>query len=132
MRPVQPDEFLRLIREWAKQQYPEFRALRVSIELDDAGRLEKVKMPIPPAGVAVAERDPFVPGPVQKAILEALEGEALRSDALGTAVGGRSRIFQHPGGLKELQQEGLVKHHNRLGFYRPDAPPPTLEENLET
>lgn len=70
------------------------------------------------------EADPsFVPTAFQEAILTALEGRALRTDALGHEVRDRSRLFRHPGGLKELREQGLVAHHPRLGYYRPDAPP---------
>jgi hypothetical protein len=68
---------------------------------------------------------PFVPNPFQHRILEALDGRALRTDALGDAVDDRRRLFR-PGGLKELQAEGLVNHHDRLGYYRPGAPPATF------
>lgn len=70
---------------------------------------------------------PFVPSPFQKAILEALEGKALRTDALGAAVGDRGRLYK-TNGLKELLERGIVEHHKRLGYYRPDAPPPELQE----
>jgi hypothetical protein len=66
----------------------------------------------------------FIPTRRQKALLEALEGRALRSDAWAE----RSKVEKS--GLmrakKELQARGLVKHHKGLGFYRPDAPPPEL------
>jgi hypothetical protein len=68
----------------------------------------------------------FVHSPFQDSILAALEGQALRTDALGAAVGDRSRLFK-PHGLKELREEGLVSWHSRLGFYRVDAPPLTAD-----
>lgn len=74
----------------------------------------------------------FIPNAFQEAILEALEGKALRTDALGAAAGDRSRLFRNPGGLKELQEQGLVKHNRRAGFYRPDAPPDELQESEPT
>ena len=33
--------------------------------------------------------------------------------------------FYKPGGLKELRDRGLVAHKPGVGYYRPDAPPPT-------
>jgi hypothetical protein len=33
-----------------------------------------------------------------------------------------------PGGIKELRELGKVKLHRRLGYYRPNAPPPELQE----
>ncbi len=69
--------------------------------------------------------EPFVPNSFQDDILDALEGRALRTDAIAAKVGDRNRLFR-PGGLKELQAHGYVAHHSRLGFYRPDAPPEEL------
>lgn len=70
----------------------------------------------------------FVPTPFQKGILKALDGKALRTEALADAVGNRSRLFRHPGGLKELRERGLVSHHQRLGYYRADALPPEMDD----
>jgi hypothetical protein len=71
------------------------------------------------------DSEPFVPTPFQKAILSALDGVALRTDALAGKVGDRRRLFK-PGGIKELMALGLVKNHRRLGYYRPDARPTEL------
>jgi hypothetical protein len=73
----------------------------------------------------------FVPNAFQRGILASLEGKALRTDALGHAVRGRSRLFNDPGGLPELQDQGLVCHHRRVGYYRPDAPPEHLKELID-
>jgi hypothetical protein len=70
----------------------------------------------------------FVPTPFQKGILQALDGQALRTDALASKVGSRRKLFTHPGGIRELQEHGQVAHHKRLGYYRPDAPPPELKD----
>lgn len=70
-----------------------------------------------------AEPPSFVPSAFQCAILRALDCRALRTDELGRIVGDRRRLFRHPGGLPELQDEGLVAHHRRIGYYRPDAKP---------
>jgi hypothetical protein len=69
--------------------------------------------------------EPFVCTVFQESILQALEGKALRTDALGAAVGDRSRLYK-PGGIKELRDAGLVGHHPRLGFYSMTAPPAEL------
>ena len=58
----------------------------------------------------------------QQGILDALDGKALRTDALAVRVGSRSRLFAKDG-LPELQEEGVVAHDKRVGYYRPDAPP---------
>src|SRR5438128_334242 len=63
----------------------------------------------------------FIPSAFQRGILDALAGKALRTDALAAKVGSRSRLFADPGGLPELQEEGLVSYHPRVGYYRPDA-----------
>jgi hypothetical protein len=78
-----------------------------------------------PAGAIPVAEQPFVPTPFQEAILDALEGKALRVDALGAAVGDRARLYK-PGGLKELQTQGWVSYHARRGYYRTDAPPEDL------
>lgn len=70
----------------------------------------------------------FVPSDFQRDILAALNGKGLRTDALAAKVGNRRKLFADPGGLPELQEEGLVSHHKRVGYYRPDAPPPDLNE----
>lgn len=72
----------------------------------------------------------FVATAFQQAILDALEARALRTDALGQAVGDRSRLFKR-NGLAELRERGLVSHHKRLGYYRPDAPPDELASDDE-
>jgi hypothetical protein len=84
--------------------------------------------PAPPADTPkVPPALPFIPTPFQKGILAALDGTALRTDALGRAVGSRRKLFIDPGGIKELQQHDLVRHHGRLGYYRPDKPPPAVQ-----
>jgi hypothetical protein len=71
--------------------------------------------------------EPFVPTPLQAAILAALMRRALRTDALARACSvSSSRLFAPSGGIKELRKRGLVRHHRRLGFYRPNAPPDAL------
>ena len=49
---------------------------------------------------------PFVPTPFQKGILQALHGQALRTDDLGRKVGSRRKLFSHLGGLGELRENG--------------------------
>lgn len=78
-------------------------------------------------GTPEKAEEPFVPTPFQAGILDALEGRALKTEALAAEVGDRRRLFK-PGGIKELKEKGLVKNHSRIGYYRPDAPPPEIEE----
>ncbi len=90
-----------------------------------AGAKEAPPGRAPPTEPPPAPPD-FVPTAFQEAVLAALEGRALRNDALAREVGERSRLFRHPGGLRELRERGWVAHHPRMGFYRPDAPPEQL------
>jgi hypothetical protein len=108
---------------------PVVQAVTVTITLSTGGRVVLPIVPGLPPGAPDPGGDgdePFVPSPFQEAILAALEGQARRTDALAREVGDRSRLFRHPGGLKELRDRGLVKHHPRLGFYREDALPDQL------
>ena len=71
----------------------------------------------------------FIPNSLQQAVLDALDGKGLRTDALLNKIdSSRRQLFKVPGGLPELQEEGLVDHHRRVGFYRPDAPPPEVTQ----
>ena len=66
----------------------------------------------------------FVPNDFQRSILDALEGRALKVDALADKVcgGDRTRLYKS-GGLNELYEAGKVCNKPRLGCYRPDALP---------
>jgi hypothetical protein len=35
----------------------------------------------------------------------------------------KKRLYR-PGGLTELREQGLVRHHPKIGFFSPHAPPP--------
>ncbi len=76
------------------------------------------------ANKAALKGVPFVPTPLQHAILKALQHQALKKDPLAAKVcaGDASRLYK-PGGIKELRDEGMVDHKHGVGFYRPDAPP---------
>lgn len=113
-------------RGWIARNYgPHRRAIRITIDLDDGNQ---ASLGIPVIQVLYQPPSPFVPTPFQAGILEALDGVAMRTDALAAKIGDRRRLFRHPGGLKELQENGLVDKHDRLGYYRPDAPPAELED----
>lgn len=99
--------------------------IRIRVDVPEGGFLNPPSGPHP-AALAAANR--FVPTPFQKGILQALNGQALRTDDLAHKVGNRRKLFIHPGGLRELQDHSLVAHHKRLGYYRPDAPPPVLQD----
>lgn len=98
-------------------------AMRVLREM--AEMVERIVGPDAPT-----EPEPFVPNEFQRQILEALDGKALRTDALAGAVGNRRRLFKHPGGISELIEEGLVANHPRCGYYRPDRAPPEIFQDV--
>jgi hypothetical protein len=131
--PVPQDlgELLELIDRWCCKNLRR-RPVEVGFRWGNGRRPTWWPMPECPPGVGTgpAAQGPaeqvFVPTPFQNAILDALEGKALRTDALGAAAGDRGRLFRHPGGLRELREQGLVSHHERRGFFRPDAPPEEL------
>lgn len=121
-------DLLALVRAWAAINYPgcpleyislHLRFLPVPIQLCDSPAAA-APLPVQP------DEEVFVPTAFQAAILEELEGKAIRSGALGAAVGDKRRLFRHPGGLRELIERGMVRHHKRRGYYRPDAPPEEL------
>lgn len=68
---------------------------------------------------------PFIQTPLQAAILRALNGKALKKQPLADVVckGDGTALYRH-GDLKELRDLGRVHHKPRVGFFRPDAPPP--------
>ncbi len=74
---------------------------------------------------AKAPSEAFVPNDFQREILNALDGRALKKQALAIEVcaGEGSRLYR-PGGIKELMNGGHVVNKRRLGYYRPDRPPP--------
>jgi len=67
----------------------------------------------------------FVPTQLQRQILDALDGTALKKEPLAAALqlGDPSRLYK-PGGIKELRDEKLVDHKRGVGYFRPGAPPP--------
>lgn len=93
--------------------------IRVDVPDEESGG-QPYASPLPPNGL--------VPTPFQQGILQALNGQALRTDGLAHKVGNRRKLFIHPGGLRELQDHGMIAHHKRLGYYRPDALPPVLRD----
>jgi len=66
----------------------------------------------------------FVPNDLQRRILSALDGRALKKQKLADdACGGEGTRLYRKGGIKELRVQGLVGHKHGLGYYRPDKPP---------
>jgi hypothetical protein len=62
--------------------------------------------------------------PMQILILGALDGSALKTQALADSVcsGDTSRLYRR-GSLPELRKNRLVEHAWGIGFFRPDSPP---------
>ena len=127
------------LRQWTSINYPGLAARRISI--DFVNEPDPVSLPVPrcscaPVSVSVLERKSeimpaFVPSPFQKGILAALNGKALRTDALADKVGSRSRLFSK-NGVKELEDRGLIAHHERLGFYSTEFPPAELRDEEQS
>ncbi len=65
----------------------------------------------------------LVPTPLQKSILKALDGQALKKEPLAEQCKVDPRTLYKQGGIKELMAEGLVCTKPRVGYFRPDAPP---------
>lgn len=125
MRHVSNRELLDTVRAWCAANYPACPLEYVALHLRYLPVPIQLAAGMPTQAESVGER--FLPTPFQQAILDALDGKALRTDALAAVVGDRPRLFRPKGGIKELQEHGMVAHHQRRGYYRPDAPPPELE-----
>lgn len=125
------------LRESIRARYGR-EAIALCVRLHDA---TKISLPFPCAGPplpvlapaplsasgATATDEGFELHPFQEAILEALDGKALSARQLGAAVGDVARLYRRHG-LKELRAQGLVDLRPERGFFRPDAPPPDLED----
>jgi hypothetical protein len=99
--------------------------LKVDIPFTGGIRRDTIQIPV---YIDQVPAEAWVPTAMQKGILRALEGKALRTDALATAVGCDRRRLYETGGIKELQERDLVGHHERLGHYSTANPPPELAE----
>lgn len=65
--------------------------------------------------------------PIQEAIIRALDGKALQTKRLIAAVEkglDQGQFFRDY--LNPLRESGAVENARGIGFYRPDAPPPSL------
>lgn len=77
---------------------------------------------------------PLILNPLQTQILKVLKGKALRTQALAGACGvEKNKLYQklasglHP--IQELKDAGFVVLSSKIGYYRPDAPPPEVTQN---
>jgi hypothetical protein len=116
------------------------RRLAHDLGIDAEGDIAEVAFPLrlrprssrkgrPPAyavcALVIDRTEPgFVPTPVQAAILKVLDGRALRQAELERETGYDRRQLQRETGLGRLRGRGMVRLNRRIGFYRPDAPPP--------
>lgn len=72
----------------------------------------------------------YIETPQDRAILEALNGKALRTDALITQSHiDRTTLFRR---IKILKKIGKIMHRKELGYFRPDALPPQLRDQVGT
>jgi hypothetical protein len=72
---------------------------------------------------------PFVPLPFQRRILNELKYKSLTADRLQEHLAcDRKSLYVR--GLRELTRHGLVVPSRRIGYYRPDFPPPEFAEFL--
>jgi hypothetical protein len=62
--------------------------------------------------------------PLQRSILEALEGKTYGKDELARLLGLSPTLLASIGGLGVLRSRGLLAVGPGNRFYRPDAPPP--------
>jgi len=89
----------------------------------------------PTAQNRATEPEPFVLTGLQTGILTKLNGKAMKARALAKALDINQPKLYEPKGmkgkLKELMQLGKVKKHSRMGYYRPDAPPPELGGDIK-
>jgi hypothetical protein len=117
------DGLLEYARQYVAENLPGESARLLRLDLASGSQ---VRHPVSPCRAgAPAEERPFEPSAFQQAILDALDGKALRTDDLGAAVKDRSRLFKAHG-LPELRERGLIDHSKRCGYFRPDAPPEEL------
>jgi hypothetical protein len=115
------------VRNFMSECHPRDTADVVIIKLSCGSG--KIKIVVPPL-LAAPKVSQFIPNAVQDAVLGALDGRALRTDALAReAKVERSQMFKKPGGLAELTENGLLERHPRMGYYRPDSPPPKLDDD---
>jgi hypothetical protein len=76
------------------------------------------------SGRGEADTAAFLPTPLQKNILQKLNGRALKKEQLAHECECDPSRLYRSGGIKELRDYGLVAHKHGVGYFRPDAPPP--------
>ena len=135
-RRLSLEDVLQTIRDYMDENFPDEPVRRVILHFGDGRRIDQAMpraprtatpAPGPASAAAPPVLPPFEPNEMQAAILESLAGVAMRTDALADATGyNRCSLFRKPGGVAELQEQGLICHSKAAGYYRPDAPPENL------
>ena len=104
----------------------------LAVELCDSAAQPRVQQEASDEILKVGGASPtFVPTEFQAKILEALNARALKKEPLASEVcaGDGSRLYrknrQGVSPLSELIASGLIVQRDGLGYYRPDAPPPS-------
>ena len=143
MFPGSNEDLFAAIRRWLAVNYPgdapqEFRLTlrsgrRLLLPIDPHPTQAQMKPTVYLGGEdGPVTPKPFTPTDAQQAMLDALAGRILTTDAWAHAADvDRRTLFKHPGGKRELEEQGLIKHIKGRGFYRPDEPPEDLENTEE-
>lgn len=100
--------------------------LKLAVVKESSAAMERCRQSIVGGGTTISTEphDVFIPTPLQAAILNALDGKAMKKQPLANAVcGGEGTRLYRKGGIKELQALGRVHHKDGVGYFRPDAPP---------
>jgi len=100
--------------------------LRRAVAAESKAAMERCRQSIVGIGTTVSTEPHvvFVPTPLQSAILDALDGKAMKKQALADEVcGGEGTRLYRKGGINELREIGRVDHKHGVGYFRPDAPP---------
>lgn len=126
-------DIFKAVKTYLRDHFPGMTATALDIEATDARGPRRISLPVPVLPQRRQKPREFIPGPVQEDILDALDCVAMKTAELAAKVGGKDKLFRRPGGIQELKALGLVVLDSKVGYYRPDAPPPgvTLPEDEE-
>jgi hypothetical protein len=99
------------------QLWPDAEWLRLRLEAEVQARLAA-------SGIGKLDQ-PFIPTPHQRKVLKLLNGKALKLAQIEQLTGIDATTLSKRV-LGELKKQDLVRHSARIGYYRPDKPPPDL------
>jgi hypothetical protein len=77
------------------------------------------------AELCAEPKAPFIPSKREQLILDNLNGKSKKLDQLAALLKVAPATLSGRD-LKRLKEAGRVRHQKRVGYYRPDAPPPSL------